>query len=198
MANPASRLSSMSSGVLRSALLALCTLRPHQEMRKHAGEVNIIVTHWPPTLHALHPMYARAGSTEVLLNRYFINDKETLVHEMGATLWIEAPAAPEEPASKTTGGRDASCKHSGPRARGRRPRNIPSHQITKCQDTAILRHPVAQRCGHRPRPCRRRVHSGTERPYGRSLREQLGVRRVGSIAQATPTDLKPRTGPSPP
>ena len=89
-------------------------------MRKHAGEVNIIVTHWPPTLHALHPMYAHAGSTEVLLNRYFINDKETLVHEMGATLWIEAPAAPEEPASKTTGGRDASCKHSGPRARGRR------------------------------------------------------------------------------
>ena len=62
--------------------------RETQEMCKHAGEVDIIVTHWPPTLHALHPMFADTGSTEVLLNRYFINDEETLVHEMGATLWI--------------------------------------------------------------------------------------------------------------
>ena len=62
--------------------------RETQEMRQHAGEVDIIVTHWPPTLHALHPRYALAGGTEVLLNRYFVNDEETLVHEMGATLWI--------------------------------------------------------------------------------------------------------------
>lgn len=62
--------------------------RQTQAMRKHAGHVDVVVTHWPPTLHALHPKYADAGSTEVLLNRYFINDEEPLVHEMGAKFWI--------------------------------------------------------------------------------------------------------------
>ena len=59
-----------------------------QAMRQHAGDVDVIVTHWPPTLHALHPKYVRPGSTEVLLNRYFINDEEPLVREMGAKFWI--------------------------------------------------------------------------------------------------------------
>ena len=62
--------------------------RQTQAMRRHAGEVDVVVTHWPPTLHALHPMYADAGSTEVLLNRYFINDEEALVREMDARVWI--------------------------------------------------------------------------------------------------------------
>ena len=42
------------------------------------------LTHWPPTLDALHPMYADASTTESLLNRYFINDEPGLVREMGA------------------------------------------------------------------------------------------------------------------
>ena len=60
--------------------------RQTQAMRRHAGEVDVVVTHWPPTLHALlHPMYADGrASTEVLLNRYFINDEEALVREMDA------------------------------------------------------------------------------------------------------------------
>ena len=62
--------------------------RQTQAMRRHAGEVDVVVTHWPPTLHALHPMFADAGSTEVLLNRYFINDEEALVREMDARVWI--------------------------------------------------------------------------------------------------------------
>ena len=33
-------------------------------MRRHAGSVDVVVTHWPPTLHALHPMYADVGTTE--------------------------------------------------------------------------------------------------------------------------------------
>ena len=57
-------------------------------MRRHAGRVDVVVTHWPPTLHALHPMYADVGTTESLLNRYFINDEEALVREVGVRFWI--------------------------------------------------------------------------------------------------------------
>ena len=62
--------------------------RATQAMRSHAGAVDVVVTHWPPTLDALHPMYADAGATERLLNRYFINDEPALVREMGARLWV--------------------------------------------------------------------------------------------------------------
>ena len=62
--------------------------RQTQAMREHAGSVDVVVTHWPPTLDALHPMYADTVSTEALLNRYFINDEEALVREMGARYWI--------------------------------------------------------------------------------------------------------------
>ena len=72
------------------------TVRRHVEahqgeteaMRREAGRVDVIVTHWPPTLHALHPMYAHAIGTEALLNRYFINDEQGLVKEMGARWWV--------------------------------------------------------------------------------------------------------------
>lgn len=53
--------------------------RQTRAMREHTGDVDVIVTHWPPTLETLHPRYAGAGSTEVLLNRYFINDEEALL-----------------------------------------------------------------------------------------------------------------------
>ena len=62
--------------------------RETQAMREHAGRVDVMVTHWPPTLDALHPMYANAGETEALVNRYFVNDEEALVREMGARYWI--------------------------------------------------------------------------------------------------------------
>ena len=62
--------------------------RETHAMREHAGAVDVVVTHWPPTLDALHPMYADAGTTESLLNRYFINDEPALVREMGARFWI--------------------------------------------------------------------------------------------------------------
>ena len=62
--------------------------RQTKAMRKYAGDVDVIVTHWPPTLHALHSMYAGAIGTERLLNRYFINDEEALVREMDARVWI--------------------------------------------------------------------------------------------------------------
>ena len=45
--------------------------------------VDVVVTHWPPTLHALHPIYAHGIGTEALLNRYFINDEPRLVEQMG-------------------------------------------------------------------------------------------------------------------
>ena len=62
--------------------------RETQAMREHAGCVDVVVTHWPPTLDALHPVYANAPVTEALLNRYFVNDEEPLVREMGAKYWI--------------------------------------------------------------------------------------------------------------
>ena len=62
--------------------------RETQAMREHARHVDVMVTHWPPTLDALHPMYANAGETEALVNRYFVNDEEALVREMGARYWI--------------------------------------------------------------------------------------------------------------
>ena len=57
-------------------------------MRAHAGKVDLIVTHWPPTLHALDPFYANAIGSTRQLNPYFINDHEALVREMGAEYWV--------------------------------------------------------------------------------------------------------------
>ena len=52
-------------------------------LRTHAGQVDVVVTHWPPTKGALHPKFE--GDSQ---NPYFINDREDLVCEMGAKLWI--------------------------------------------------------------------------------------------------------------
>ena len=59
----------------------------HQEqtdlLAAQAGQVDVVVTHWPPTKAAIHPKFA--GD---LLNSYFINDREDLVRAIGAKLWI--------------------------------------------------------------------------------------------------------------
>ena len=52
-------------------------------LREHAGRVDVVVTHWPPTKEAIHPKFD--GDS---LNPYFINDQEDLVREIGAKLWI--------------------------------------------------------------------------------------------------------------
>ena len=52
-------------------------------LRRHAGAVDVVVTHWPPTTEAIHPKFDGDA-----LNPYFINDKEDLVRETGAALWI--------------------------------------------------------------------------------------------------------------
>ena len=48
-----------------------------------AGQVDVVITHWPPTREAIHPIFD--GDK---LNPYFINDREDLVRAVGAKLWI--------------------------------------------------------------------------------------------------------------
>ena len=47
------------------------------------GQVDVVITHWPPTKEAIHPIFD--GDK---LNPYFINDRENLVRALGAKLWI--------------------------------------------------------------------------------------------------------------
>ena len=53
-------------------------------MKKLAGEVDVVITHFPPTLEALD----RALYEGQLTNPYFINDCEWLVRQVGAKLWV--------------------------------------------------------------------------------------------------------------
>ena len=48
-----------------------------------AGQVDVVVTHWPPTKAAMHPRFV--GDS---LSPYFYNDREDLVRAIGAKLWI--------------------------------------------------------------------------------------------------------------
>ena len=57
------------------------------DMLHFKGNIDIMVTHWPPTTEAIHPRYTRDASS-IRLNPYFVNDKEDLVREIGAKLWI--------------------------------------------------------------------------------------------------------------
>ena len=52
-------------------------------LRQQAGAVDVVVTHWPPTRHAIAPRFE--GDE---LNGYFVNDREDLVREIGAQYWI--------------------------------------------------------------------------------------------------------------
>ena len=58
-------------------------LEQTEELRKQAGQVDVVITHWPPTKGAIHPRYKGDA-----LNPYFINDHEDLVRTIGAKLWI--------------------------------------------------------------------------------------------------------------
>ena len=58
--------------------------RVTESMKKLAGEVDVVITHFPPTLDALD----RALYEGALTNPYFINDCEWLVQYIGATLWV--------------------------------------------------------------------------------------------------------------
>ena len=49
-----------------------------------AGKVDVVITHFPPTLDAIdRALYAGDKN-----NPYFINDAESLVHHVGARLWV--------------------------------------------------------------------------------------------------------------
>ena len=50
---------------------------------EQAGQVDVVVTHWPPTKGAIHPKFD--GDS---MNPYFVNDREDLVRQLGAQLWI--------------------------------------------------------------------------------------------------------------
>ena len=48
-----------------------------------AGQVDVVITHWPPTKGAMHPRFE--GDS---LSPYFYNDREDLVRAIGAKLWV--------------------------------------------------------------------------------------------------------------
>ena len=52
-------------------------------LREQAGMIDVVITHWPPTLHAVAPRFQGDA-----LNGYFVNDREDLVEEIGSQLWI--------------------------------------------------------------------------------------------------------------
>ena len=54
-----------------------------EQLEAVAGQVDVVVTHWPPTRRAMHPKYEGDG-----LNPYFYNDADELVCQVGARLWI--------------------------------------------------------------------------------------------------------------
>ncbi|MYE81418.1 MAG: hypothetical protein F4X36_06145 [Gammaproteobacteria bacterium] len=62
-------------------------IRCHEEqtalLEAQAGNVDVVVTHWPPTREAMPAMFE--GSE---LNPYYFNDHEDLVHQVGAKLWV--------------------------------------------------------------------------------------------------------------
>ena len=62
-------------------------IRCHEEqtavLRARAGELDVVVTHWPPTRSAMHPKFEGDA-----LNPYFYNNHEALVREVGAKLWV--------------------------------------------------------------------------------------------------------------
>ena len=52
-------------------------------LRDEADLVDVVITHWPPTRHAVAPRFKGDG-----LNNYFVNDREDLVEDIGAQVWI--------------------------------------------------------------------------------------------------------------
>ena len=58
-------------------------------LREQAGQVDVVITHWPPTRDAIAPRFEGDA-----LNGYFVNDNEGLVHTIGAQVWISGLSAP--------------------------------------------------------------------------------------------------------
>ena len=54
-----------------------------KELEHYAGTLDLVVTHWPPTPGAIHPVYKHD-----LHNPYFYNDHAALVRRINAPLWI--------------------------------------------------------------------------------------------------------------
>ena len=52
-------------------------------LREEADLVDVVITHWPPTRDAIAPRLKGDG-----LNGYFVNDREDLVEDIGAQIWI--------------------------------------------------------------------------------------------------------------
>ena len=52
-------------------------------LRAQAQKVDVVITHWPPTLQAMHPKFKGDA-----LNPYFYNDADKLMCHIGAQLWI--------------------------------------------------------------------------------------------------------------
>ena len=52
-------------------------------LAEQAGKVDVMITHWPPTLGAMHPSFK--GDE---LSPYFYNDHEDLVRQIGAGFWV--------------------------------------------------------------------------------------------------------------
>ena len=50
-------------------------------LRQHAGRIDVVITHWPPTKEAMH---AEADD----LTPYYFNDQPDLVRQIGAKAWI--------------------------------------------------------------------------------------------------------------
>ena len=57
--------------------------RQTELLRLEARQVDVVITHWPPTQHAIAPRFKGHS-----LNSYFANDHEDLVREIGAQVWI--------------------------------------------------------------------------------------------------------------
>ena len=65
------------------AKVTLSAIRGDGTLAAQAGQVDVVVTHWPPTKGAMHPRFE--GDS---LSPYFYNDREDLVRAIGAKLWI--------------------------------------------------------------------------------------------------------------
>ena len=58
--------------------------RVTENMKQLAGEVDVVITHFPPTIEAIDQRLYRGDPG----NPYFINDCEWLVHLMQPRLWV--------------------------------------------------------------------------------------------------------------
>ena len=58
-------------------------VRQTELLRQQADCVDVVITHWPPTDRATPPRFR-----DRVLTEYFVNDRESLVEDISAQLWI--------------------------------------------------------------------------------------------------------------